>query len=102
MTIRHESGSAAALAAADGLCLAAAPTFALMALLTNMLDGGQQDILCAAAQGESPLSGMVPMYVLMCAFHTAPWLKLLASRRKQRRTPGTWRRRHDDQGGHRS
>ena len=30
--------------------------------------------LCAA---QSPLSGMVPMYVLMSAFHLAPWLKLV-------------------------
>jgi hypothetical protein len=29
----------------------------------------------------SPLSGMVPMYVLMSAFHLAPWLKLISSRR---------------------
>jgi hypothetical protein len=24
---------------------------------------------------------MVPMYLLMSAFHTAPWLKLISSRR---------------------
>ena len=90
MAIRHESGSAAALAAADWLCLAAAPTFAIMVLLTIVLDGGQQDILCAAAQGASPLSGMVPMYVLMSAFHSAPWLKLIAGirRREQGRPRG--------------
>jgi hypothetical protein len=33
------------------------------------------DVLCAAA---SPLSGMVPMYVLMSVFHAPPWLKLLS------------------------
>jgi hypothetical protein len=38
--IRHESGNAAALGAADWLCLAAAPTFAIMALLTGVLGGG--------------------------------------------------------------
>ena len=35
--IRHESGDAAALGAADWLCLAAAPTFAIMALLAGVL-----------------------------------------------------------------
>src|SRR5262245_60861011 len=49
----------AALGAGDWLCLAAAPTFAIMALLTGVLGGGPQDMLCAAA---SPLSGMIPMY----------------------------------------
>ena len=27
----------------------------------------------------SPLSGMVPMYLLMSAFHSAPWLKLISA-----------------------
>jgi len=60
--------------AADWLSLAAAPTFAIMALLT--LAGGAPDMLCSA----SPLTGMVPMYLLMSAFHAAPWLKLLSRR----------------------
>ena len=67
--------------AADGLSLAAAPTFAIMALLTGVLGGGPHDMLCSAAQDGSLLSGMVPMYWLMSAFHLAPWLKLVASRR---------------------
>jgi hypothetical protein len=79
--IHHESGSAAALGAADWLCLAAAPTFAIMALLTGVLGGGPTDMLCPAAQNASPLSGMVPMYLLMSAFHLAPWLKLISARR---------------------
>ncbi len=62
---------------AERLSLAAAPTFAMMALLTAGLGG---DLLCPAA---SPLSGMVLMYVLMSAFHSAPWLKLIASRRRE-------------------
>jgi hypothetical protein len=78
---RYERGSAAALGAADWLCLAAAPTFAMMALLTGVLGGGPPDMLCSTAQGASPLSGMVPMYLLMSAFHSAPWLKLISSRR---------------------
>ena len=65
---------AAALGAAGWLGLAAAPTFAVMALLT-CVPGAGADMMCAAGQGVSPLSGMVPMYVLMSAFHSAPWLK---------------------------
>jgi len=72
--------NAAALRAADGLALAAAPTFAIMALLTAMVGGGPLDTLCSAANA-SPVGGMVPMYLLMSAFHSAPWLKLIASRR---------------------
>ena len=63
------------------LGLAAAPTFATMALLTSVLGGGPADMLCSAAHEASPLSGMVPMYLLMSAFHTPPWLKLISSRR---------------------
>lgn len=66
--------------AADWLRLAAAPTFATMALLTGALDGSP-DTLCSAA-GGSPLTGMVPMYLLMSAFHAAPWLMLISSRRR--------------------
>jgi hypothetical protein len=66
-----------AIGAAEFLYLAAAPTFAIMALLTAVL-GGPLDALCS---GASPLSGMVPMYALMSAFHTAPWLKLISRRR---------------------
>ena len=46
-------GTAAALGAADWLCLAAAPTFAIMALLTGVLGGGPPDMLCSAAQDAS-------------------------------------------------
>ena len=66
---------------ADWLCLAAAPTFALMALLTAILGGGSPDMLCSSAQDASLLTGMVPMYLLMSAFHSAPWLKLIPNRR---------------------
>jgi hypothetical protein len=74
-------GNAAALGAADRLAPAAAPTFAIMALLTGVLGGGAPDVLCSAAQDASPLTGMVPMYLLMSAFHLAPWLKLVSARR---------------------
>ena len=69
--------SAAARKAANGLHLAAAPTFATMALLTGVL--GSADALCSTTSA-SPLGGMVPMYLLMSVFHLAPWLKLIASR----------------------
>ena len=75
------TGKAAALGIAELLCLAAAPTFAIMALLTGVLGGGRPDMLCSAAQDASPLSGMVPMYLLMSAFHLTPWLKRISSRR---------------------
>jgi hypothetical protein len=63
------------------LSLAAAPTFAMMALLTSIHGGGMPDMLCSAAQGASPLTGMAAMYLLMSAFHLAPWLRLLSRRR---------------------
>jgi hypothetical protein len=66
--------------AADFLYLAAAPTFAIMALLTCILGGGAADALCSMT-GTSRLTGMAPMYLLMSAFHLAPWLKLIARRR---------------------
>ncbi len=58
------------------LSLAAAPTFAVMAMFTAMAGRGATDILCSA--GASPLGGMIPMYLLMSAFHSAPWLRLIA------------------------
>jgi hypothetical protein len=66
-----------ALRAADWLCLAAAPTFAIMALLTAVLGAAQPDMHCSAA-------GMIPMYLLMSAFHSPPWLKLIFGRGMRR------------------
>jgi hypothetical protein len=83
----HETGRrrhAAALGAAGWLGLAAAPTFAVMALLT-CVPGADADMMCSAAHGASALSGMALMYVLMSAFHLAPWLKLIARRRSAAR-----------------
>ena len=77
---REERLAGADPGAANWVCLAAAPTFAIMALLTGVLGGGPQDVFCSAGQGASPLNGMVPMYVLMSAFHSTPWLKLISSR----------------------
>ena len=62
------------------LGLAAAPTFAIMALWTGFFSG-QQDMLCMAMQSSSPMSGMTVMYLLMSAFHATPWLRLITSRR---------------------
>jgi hypothetical protein len=84
---RHDGGTAA-LGAADRLSLAAAPAFAIMALLTAAHGGGPADILCSATLGVSQLSGMVPMYLLMSIVHTAPWLKLITGRRKAAPTKG--------------
>jgi hypothetical protein len=74
-------GAAPALGAADALSLAAAPTFAIMALATGLLGGGVPDTMCPAPHHSWALTGMVPMYLLMAAFHAAPWLRLLPSRR---------------------
>ena len=73
--------NAATLGAAHWLSRAAAPTFAIIALLVGAGGSGTPDILCAAAHDASPLGGMAPMYWLMSAFHLAPWLKLISSRR---------------------
>jgi len=72
-----------ALGTADWLSLAAAPTFALMAVVTAIVDTGAQQMWCSAMH-MSQLSGMVPMYALMSVFHTTPWLKLISRRVKKR------------------
>ena len=78
-----ENGNAAVMKATEFLYLAAAPTFAIMALLTILYGDGPSNMLCSTVGIASPLSGMVPMYVLMSAFHSAPWLKLILRRRWQ-------------------
>ena len=82
IALRGERLATAALGAADWVCFAAAPTFAIMALLAGVLGGGPQGTLCSATQDASPLSGMVCMYMLMSALHSPPWLKLISSRGK--------------------
>lgn len=76
-------GNAGAFRAAEWLGLAAAPTFAIMALLTGVLGEGMPAMLCSSGQGASPLGGMAAMYVLMSAFHVTPWMKLISSRRNR-------------------
>jgi hypothetical protein len=76
----------AALGLAKFLCLAATPTFAIMGLVTGLL-GSPIDGLCASDHGAL-LSGMVPMYLFMSAFHAPPWLKLIFGRRGVSAGPG--------------
>jgi hypothetical protein len=68
------------LSAVRLLSLAATPTFAVMALLSAVHGDGMPDMMCSATSGGSLLTGMVPMYLLMSAFHLAPWLRLFAGR----------------------
>ena len=64
-------------ASADRLLpLAAAAVLAAMALFTGIHDGGMPAMPCPAGDA-SPLTGMVPVYLLMSVFHLAPWPKLL-------------------------
>ena len=67
---------------AGWLGLAAAPTFAVMALLTAGFGGERMAMICSGGQAASPLGGMAAMYLLMSAFHAAPWLKRVSSWRR--------------------
>jgi hypothetical protein len=69
--------NAAAAKVADGLALIASPVFAAMAALIHMTDGGLMP--CSAAY-VSPLGGMATMYLLMSAFHAAPWIRMIRTR----------------------
>lgn len=84
-TIGHENSDAGAQSASDWLGLAATPTFAIMALLTSILGDGNMAMICSTADVSSSLGGMVRMYLLMSAFHSKPWLKLVANRRSRER-----------------
>jgi hypothetical protein len=72
-----------AFGAAQWLSLAAAPTFGMMALL-SFIGGDAPAMICSAGQA-SPLNGMTTMYVLMSAFHWAPWFKLISNGRSAAR-----------------
>ena len=63
------------------LGLAAAPTFAIMALWTGTF-GGYPEMLCMPMQGSSAMNGMTVMYLLMSAFHLSPWLRLIGRQSK--------------------
>ena len=74
-------GAGVARAAADLLGLAAAPTFLILALATAVLGGGTEPLCSTMQHGGSLISGMVPMYLMMGAFHSPPWLRLIFGRR---------------------
>jgi hypothetical protein len=74
-------GAGVARAAADLLGLAAAPTFLTMALVTAVFGGGAEPLCSTTQHGWPLMSGMVPMYLMMGAFHSAPWLRLMPGRR---------------------
>jgi hypothetical protein len=69
--------------AATALRLAAAPTFAVLALLNG---GAGTEMLCL--HGASPLDSMRLMYGLMCVFHLGPWFRVIAQRRSGGRCSG--------------
>jgi hypothetical protein len=79
VTRRDEMSVLTASAAAKWLRFAAAPTFAIMALLTIVLDNSPPNTFCAAAGSLWP-GGMASMYSLMAAFHLVPWLTLFSRR----------------------
>ena len=83
MTRNEDKRAPLLLGAADWISLAATPTFAIMALLTGMFGGGPMDMLCSAWCVS--VERNVPMYVLMSAFHLAPWLKLISRRQSGNR-----------------
>jgi hypothetical protein len=66
--------------AADAVCLAAAPTFVVMALLSCLPSGNPYEPVCSAMRHAAPMTGMAWMYLLMSAFHLPPWLKLITLR----------------------
>jgi hypothetical protein len=80
--IRCERG-VIATGAVDALSFMAAPTFAIMALLTGAHHVGPPDAVCSAPHQAPLLDGMVVMYALMSAFHSGPWLKLICGRQKR-------------------
>jgi hypothetical protein len=72
-------GARTTRALAEWLGLAAMPTFAILALITALSDGGAMNGLCSS-MSWAWLGGMTPMYLLMSAFHSPPWLKLIFGR----------------------
>jgi len=69
--------SPTALGAVDWLCLAAAPTFAIMALVSGVSGGA--DMSCVGMQDGAAL--MAVMYGLMSVFRMASWVRVIGGRR---------------------
>jgi hypothetical protein len=67
-----------ALRIAACLGIAATPSFAAMALITTLPGDDKMAMNCGLDPSSS--AGMVPMYLLMSVFHSAPWLKLVSER----------------------
>jgi hypothetical protein len=66
-------GRPASAGAIDVLALAAAPTFALMAIATGR---SPAMAFCGPGAGLLPIDGMTGMYLLMSLFHLPPWLRI--------------------------
>ncbi|MFO1049783.1 MAG: hypothetical protein U1E52_18030 [Geminicoccaceae bacterium] len=66
---------------AQSLSLAAAPTFAVMALFASNADHDSMGMICASGQAWSSVDGMSAMYLLMSAFHLPAWLRLVVGER---------------------
>ena len=66
-------GTGAALGIARWLCLAASPTFALMAWIAA--HDAPPMALCFSGSSILPVGGMSAMYLLMSLFHLSSWLK---------------------------
>lgn len=73
MTIAHRMSTQTAT---DWLCLAATPTFAIMAWIS----AGDLMPLCAPRPSSLPFGDMVSMYLLMGFFHLPPWLTTISRR----------------------
>lgn len=72
------------LRAENWLALAAAPTFALMALLNAAAPVDPAAVICGSA-GVSPMHGMPIMYLLMSAFHLRPWMRVVRPHHRRAR-----------------
>ncbi|GLQ54055.1 hypothetical protein [Devosia nitrariae] len=71
----------AAAGAGDLLALAAAPTFAIMALVTEVSSGGGGMEMPGHGAHPFPLGEMTTMYLLMAVFSAVPWLRRMRARR---------------------
>lgn len=73
-------GGEAAKDLAGWLTFAAAPTFAIVALMTALRPEGLIVTHGSTGHGGSLLGGMVFMYALMSTFHSSHWLNLIGAR----------------------